>query len=106
MDDNLVDLVGNQDPGRDDGQVLGPAPAHGEPDPLGRLECCVGDGAQCEQVDVAEGADINKTPQQQLHDDAASHIEVQLVFGVVGPVVEPTLAACDQQADCEDYQDG
>ena len=103
--DDLVSLIWNQDSGGDHGQVFRPAPPHGQPDALGRLERRVGDRADAKNRDVVEGSDVGDKPQEQLDDDVASDVEVELVLGPARPNVEPPLASGHEQADSEGGQD-
>ena len=102
--DNLVRLVRNQDPGCDHRQVFGPAPSHGQADALRPLECGIRDGAEGQDGYVVEGTDIVEEPQQQLDDDVAPDVQVELVFGPRRPHVEPSLAAGNEQADAQSDQ--
>src|SRR2546422_1279602 len=56
-------------------------------------------------VTLVERSDVGEQPQQQLDDDAASDVQVELVFSPRRPGVEPSLATGHEQADAECDQD-
>src|SRR5207247_10610160 len=77
---------------------------HRQPHALGSLQRCVDDRAHRKKRDVVEGSDVDEKLEEEPEDDAAADIEVQLILGIVGPSVEPTVLARDQQADAERHQ--
>jgi len=103
--DHLVDLVRNQQAGRDHCQILRPPAPHRQAHALSAFEQRVCDGSDGHDIDVAEVTDEDEDAQEQLHDDAVAGREVELVLRVVGPHREPSLLAGDDEADGQGDQD-
>ena len=50
---------------------------------------------------MIEGSDVGDESQQELDDDVAPDVQVELVLGPACPQVEPSVASGHQQADSE-----
>ena len=53
---------------------------------------------------MSERSYVDESAQQELEDDVAADGEVQLVLGVLRPVVEPAFLPRDEQPDADGHQ--